>query len=100
MIRHVALLAGGLLATTLAGRALTAAQPEPQPPTPQYVPQYAPAPSAQAPSCPPYLTLAPHGCGQVRPLPAQTYSYGWFGALPRQKYNTYRDYYGYRWFWW
>ena len=100
MIRSVVIWAGGLLVLTLVGQTGVAAQPEMQPATPQYAPQYATAPNAPAPSCPPYLTLAPHGCGQVRPLPAQTYSYGWFGAMPRQKYNTYRDYYGYRWFWW
>jgi hypothetical protein len=51
------------------------------------------------PHAPQYLVLAPRGCGQVQPMPAQTYSYGWFGVAPRQHSNWFTDYYGYRWIW-
>ena len=51
------------------------------------------------PHAPQYLVLAPCGCGSVRPLPAQTYSYGWFGVAPRQHSNWFTDYYGYQWIW-
>jgi hypothetical protein len=70
-------------------------------PPPQAYPAYSAYDAApQHPQAPQYLVLAPRGCGQAQPLPAHSYSYGWFGVAPRQHTTWHTDYYGYRWLWW
>jgi len=96
-----ALALGGLLVLVLgAVRTAAAAQPAPLQSRSQYLPPGESVQYSQPGGCPPYLTLAPHGCGQSRPLAAQTYSYGWFGVPQRQQYHWWTDYYGYRWLSW
>lgn len=39
-----------------------------------------------APPCPAYVVVRPTTQGPVRPAPAQSYAYGWFGAQSRSQH--------------
>ncbi len=55
---------------------------------------------APYPNRPQYLFLSPsyHGTGRV--VPAQAYSYGWFGACSPPHAVFHWDYFNTRWIWW
>lgn len=59
--------------------------------------QAAPAPYANRPQ---YLFLSPNYHGRGTVVPAQAYSYGWFGASSPHHAVFHWDYFDSRWIWW